>query len=196
MLPKRFSVKFFTTADIPLEKVIPIFQRWIQRQVLEGLLIDVADYQHVQNGPGVILIGDAGDYAIDLNEGRPGILYLRKRQIPTSLQAALQQAFRLNIAASQLLQAESTLGKPEMDYTTAQIALLDRLNTPNAPETFAALEAEITAFANAMYAGDSVEVELIKNDSREPLIIQIKTSATVDADTLLERLNSSEIVTN
>ncbi len=196
MLPKRLSVKFFTAADISLEKVVPVFQRWIQRQAVAGLLIDVADYQHVQNGPGVILIGDEGDYAIDLNGGRAGMLYLRKRQMPATLQAALVLAFRLNIAASLALQTESSLGKPEMDYSCAHITFLDRLNTPNSLETFAALQAEVETFAAALYAADSVEVELVQSDSREPLTIQIKTPATVSGETLLERLDKTEIVTN
>ena len=196
MLPKRLSVKFFTTSDIPMDKVVAVFQRWIQRQAVEGLLIDVADYHHVHNGPGVILIGDEGDYAIDLKDGRPGMLYMRKRQMPDTLQDALNLAFRLNIAASQLLKAESTLRKPETDFATAHITLLDRLNTPNSPETFAALQTEITAFANALYAGDTVTVDRVQTNPREPLTIQIKTSGAMDAAALLERLNSSEIVTN
>ena len=196
MLPKRLSIKFFTAAEIPLEKVVPVFQRWIQRQTVEGLLIDVADYQHVQAGPGVILIGDEGDYAIDLNGNRPGMLYLRKRQMPGTLQEALQLAFRLNVAASLALQAESTLGKPEMDFSTAHITFLDRLNTPNKKETFEAIKAEITAFAAALYSGENAVVALVQSDPREPLTIQISTPGPVDAATLLERLNSNAIMTN
>ena len=87
MLPRRFSVKYFVSspAHVELSKFVPIFQRWIQRQLVEGLLIDVAAYEHVYQGPGIVLIGDEGDYSLDIRDGRPGLMYTRKRQIDGQL---------------------------------------------------------------------------------------------------------------
>jgi len=41
--------------DVDLEPLIPVFHNWIQGQVFEELLLDVADYRHVHEGPGVVL---------------------------------------------------------------------------------------------------------------------------------------------
>jgi hypothetical protein len=37
---------------IDLEAVIPVFHRWIQEQIFDELLLDVANYSHVPDGPG------------------------------------------------------------------------------------------------------------------------------------------------
>ena len=41
--------------EVDLEPLIPVFHGWIQDQVCEELLLDVADYRHVYAGPGVVL---------------------------------------------------------------------------------------------------------------------------------------------
>ncbi len=43
---------------IRLDDFIPLFHRWIQEQAIDGhLLIDVHDYSHIQQGPGILLVG-------------------------------------------------------------------------------------------------------------------------------------------
>jgi len=73
----RISVKYFVTDPtvVNLDEIVPVFHRWIQNQSVEGFLIDVADYKHVCQGPGVVLIGHEADYALDMTGGRPGLLY-------------------------------------------------------------------------------------------------------------------------
>ena len=39
--------------DLDLDGVIPVFHSWIQDQVTDELLLDVADYRHVYGGPGI-----------------------------------------------------------------------------------------------------------------------------------------------
>ena len=59
---------------------VGLFHTWIQRRFLDGTPIDVADYKHVPDGPGIMLIGHEADRALDMGEGRPGVLYQRKRE--------------------------------------------------------------------------------------------------------------------
>src|SRR5690606_13498875 len=108
MLPRRFSVKYFVSnpEHVELSKFVPIFQRWIQRDLVEGLLIDVAAYEHVHEGPGILLIGDEGDYSLDIRDGRPGLMYTRKRQITGTLPDVLRVSTRLALIAVQKLLAE------------------------------------------------------------------------------------------
>ena len=68
MLAQQLSVKIFAhdPAAVQPAAFIPIFHRWIQESRLaDRLLIDVADYRHVANGPGVLLIGHEAHYALD-----------------------------------------------------------------------------------------------------------------------------------
>src|ERR1700716_4440222 len=82
---------------------IPIFHRWIQDRVCPEMLIDVADYRHVPNGPGVMLIAHEANYSLDNTKGRLGLLYSRK-QAGGAAQENLKQAFDAAIAACQRLQ--------------------------------------------------------------------------------------------
>ena len=60
-----------------------VFHKWIQGQVFENhLLIDIADYKHVYQGPSIMLVGYEADFIIDLAGGRAGFLYVRKRSWP------------------------------------------------------------------------------------------------------------------
>src|ERR1700689_1480437 len=56
--------------QIDLEPLIPIFHSWIEGKIFEELLLDVADYRHVPEGPGVVLIGLQADYGGDKTVGR------------------------------------------------------------------------------------------------------------------------------
>ena len=66
---------------IALTDAIAVFHRWIQTSAVPGLLIDVADYSHVVNGPGVVLIGHESYYSLDVSKGRLGLLYQRKAKV-------------------------------------------------------------------------------------------------------------------
>ncbi|GAB4579544.1 MAG: hypothetical protein Fur0022_22820 [Anaerolineales bacterium] len=178
MTPKRYSVKFFieNPAAVHLPAFIPIFHRWIQTRAVEGLLIDVADYKHVHNGPGILLIGYEGDYALDTNGGRPGLRYIRKRETPASLEDGLREAFRLARNACQTLENDLALGG-EIHFNPAEIELtfLDRLNTPNTPETFHALQSTISNALSAHFPDGNFTLEPDFSDPRRPLIIRINT---------------------
>ena len=74
MTPHRLYAKLFTEAGPPvsLPAFIPVFHRWIERQDVDELLLDVHDYGHVPDGPGILLVAHEADYAFDLSGGRPG----------------------------------------------------------------------------------------------------------------------------
>ena len=79
---------------LDLEPLIPIFHSWIQDKIFEERLLDIADYRHVHNGPGVVLIGHEGDYAVDNTDGHLGVRYNRKAALEGSNRDRLKQAAR------------------------------------------------------------------------------------------------------
>ena len=173
--PKRFAVKYFAQGDIAfdLAVLVPVFQRWIQEHTVEGLLIDVADYKHVHQGPGVLLIGHEADYSFDLRGGRPGLLYTRKRDVQESLIDNLTLAFRLAQDACQHLEAEPAVNGLRFAYEEAEILFLDRLAAPNTPQMFEELRSDVQQVAGSLYQTESVQVSAIEPDTRLPLTIRI-----------------------
>ena len=93
----KYELKLFVedASGVDLEEFIPIFHHWIQTQELEELLIDVADYRHVPHGPGVVLITHDAHYAMDLADGRLGLLYSRRRETHPCLGVIQSVADRL-----------------------------------------------------------------------------------------------------
>ena len=79
----KLQLKIYLTPEsaraVDIEDLIPVFHRWIKQRLLPELTIDVANYRHVPQGPGVVLIGHGSDYFMDEGEGRPGLLHNRKR---------------------------------------------------------------------------------------------------------------------
>src|SRR6185295_6213745 len=101
---QHIAVKIYAKGALDLGKVIPAFHSWIQKNATDDVLIDVADYRHVPAGPGIVLVGHHGNFALDLGpENRPGMLFVQKTKrdgankdrITHALKRALQGAARL-----------------------------------------------------------------------------------------------------
>ena len=81
---QKFGIKFYLTINgsIDSKDFIPVFHNWIQDKVVDDhLLIDVADYSHIPDGPGVMLIAHEGHFSLDQENHQPGIMYMRKTDI-------------------------------------------------------------------------------------------------------------------
>ena len=195
MQPKRLSVKFYIEQphEINLPECVTVFQQWIQRQAVEGMLIDVVDYKHVHHGPGVVLIAHEADYGLDLGEGRPGLLYVRKRDVPPTLETSLHTAFRQALLATKELATEPSLPGLRFNYSEVRIAFIDRLNTPNTLEAFEATVSDVRTFLETLY--EDVEISRAGDDPRDLLEFAIKTSNAADVDSLLAKLGQTERVT-
>jgi hypothetical protein len=177
----RLSVKVFAPAGAPgapgpagvkPRDLIPIFHRFIQGRGFPELApdqwIDVADYSHVHEGPGVLLIGDAADYGVDVDDGGLGLRYTRKRAMGAlggDLTAQLTTAARTTLAFARRLEAELALhGRLTFDLTRLRVRLLDRLHAPNTAEAYAALEPALRGAAVNLYDERSVAVGRVLDD--------------------------------
>ena len=191
MTPKRLSVKLFATNPevVEIEAYTAVLQRWIQDHVVEGLLIDVVDYKHMHHGPGIVLIGDEGDYAVDLRDGRPGVSYIIKRHDFELGQQLLEHAARLVLNAAVLLEAEESLNGIQFDYSELKVEFQDRLNFRNQPETWEKAQPVINGFADKIYV-EGAQIENAHEDQREVFAVRVKAEQDVSANVLLERLVS------
>ncbi len=181
---QHINVKFFieNPESVNLADYSAVFNTWIQRHALEELLIDVADYLHVHNGPGLILIGHEADYSLDIRAGRLGLLYNRKGQLEGTTQEKLAQAVRAALTAAQLLEKENGL---KFNGQEVQVIINDRLLTPNKVETFAALEPELKTFFDKLYSG--TEYSITNNaDPRERFTVNVKAANPFEVETLLK----------
>lgn len=184
---QHINIKFFVENPeaVKVEKFRGVFNTWIQKHALDELLIDVADYLHLHHGPGMILVGHEANYSLDFTDGKLGLLYNRKAQLEGGTREKLTQAARAALTAAKLLEKEGV----KLNTREAQIIVNDRLSAPNTAETFAALEADLKDFFGALYK--SADFELIRNasDPRERFTVNVKTSAALSVEALLQNLS-------
>jgi hypothetical protein len=186
MLSERLQLKMYLepSAHFELEALIPVFHRFIRDQVIKELMIDVVDYSHVPDGPGVVLIGHAADYYVGSLDGRPGLVYSRKRAAPAP-EARLEDALRRLVNFGRLLEQDSSV-KLRFRSNELSLRLTDRLNAVNDDASFSAAKAEVEQVFGRAYGG-SIAVERVL-ELKGPLALAIKTSATPSLEALLEKL--------
>ncbi|MDB5336045.1 MAG: hypothetical protein JWN70_1664 [Planctomycetaceae bacterium] len=146
---QHVNVKVFLKEPqaLNLADVVPIFHRWIREGFLQEMLVDVADYRHVEAGPGVLLIGHEANYSLDNRENRLGLLYNRKASLDGTFQERLSQAYRAAIAACDRLEQEDIFrGILKFDRDTLDVFVNDRLLAPNTEESWQGLRGELEAF--------------------------------------------------
>jgi hypothetical protein len=140
---------------VDLEGVVPVFHSWIQEQSGEELLLDVASYTHVKDGPGVLLIGHEADYSLDVTDGRLGVRYNRKALLEGSNGSRLNQAALAALRALGRLESDGRLGGTiQFEGRRLEIFTNDRLLAPNSGETRQTADPELRAFVSRLTAGE------------------------------------------
>lgn len=186
---QHVNVKLFVDgSEAALEPLVPVFHRWIQEKPLEELLLDVADYRHVFNGPGVVLIGHEANYSLDNTDGKLGVLYNRKTPLDGTNQDRLKQAARAALNALQRLEAEPKLnGRIRFDGTRIQLIINDRFLAPNTAETRTAAEPELKKFYKTLFGGSEYNVSY-EEDPRRRFGVTLQTKQAISAEQLLANL--------
>jgi hypothetical protein len=187
----KIVVKFFAAdpASVRLDEFIPVFHRWIQKHAVEGMLIDVADYGHLPQGPGVVLVAHEADYFMDTMEGPLGLLYNRKTSSPGGLSDRIASAFRAAIEACVKLEAEPEFrGRLKFRAGEALFLANDRLNAPNNDDSVQALRADFSAALSKVYPSN-FDLRRVSTDARSRLTVKVTSrEAVADVSALLARL--------
>ena len=171
------------TQDEVWTRLIAVFGRWRHDEGEE--LVDLQDYAHVPNGPGIVLVSKRWVLSIDWSGGQPGVLLSTRRQLEGTLSERFVQATRLLLEKSLRLLAEEELKdvvKPRCGELS--IAVNDRVLFPDADAADAELRPEVEKLVTKLYAGASCEIERA-SDSGSRLKYRARAQDT-DALTLAE----------
>jgi hypothetical protein len=175
----KLAIKLFVKdgSAVDAHSIVPVFHRWIQTHALPNhMLIDVADYRHVQSGPGIVLISHEANLSLDADQGRVGLLYARKTPIEGSFEAKLRETFASAIFAASLLENEPSLeGRIRFRTDEVSFRINDRLFAPNTAETFNAIAPALEAFCKKLY-GAPVQLTHVQN---EELLFEVAIHAGV-----------------
>lgn len=184
---QRFCIKFYAQTPIKVDdaQFIDIFHTWIQRQVLPGVLIDVADYRHIARGPGVMLIGHEANLSMDRTDGRLGLVYQRKVEQQGPLPARVLNAVATTLSACALLENDTRLNG-ELSFSGNELLFVsnDRLRAPNNAKTERGLQEALAAVAQELYGRQDVRVDSDTPHPRGRTGLRIRASAPHDIVTL------------
>ena len=188
MEANQVAIKVYATdpSGVASERLIPVFHRWIHVDRLgsDKVLIDVADYSHVPNGPGVMIIGHEGHYGMDREGGRFGLLFARKRDAPGPLAGRLKEALVDALTAAVALEEEPALAlRFRGDALTVRI--MNRLCAPNEAATFEAARPALDDVLTRLL-GTAVTLSH-RADARGPFTVDVASPSTATAADLLER---------
>jgi len=171
---QHLNVRIFATRhDIDLGEAIPVFQRWIQDSVCEELLIDVADYRHVPNGPGVLLAAHQANYTFD----GASLTYHRKAVVEGTNQDKLLQAFFAALEACRRLEDDFGAGL-QFNGGRCEVAVNDRLLAPNTVGTWQALEPDFRTFFDNLFGHGAYQLEH-RGGPRELFRVSVESDSLV-----------------
>jgi hypothetical protein len=170
-------------------ELVPIFHRWIQTSAVPGqMLIDVADYSHVPDGPGIVLVAHEGNFSLDFAQGGIALTYLRKRSLPGSFTERLQAIARTAVAACRLLEDDPVIG-PRLRFRGGELVVLcnDRLIAPNTAAAREALQPVVERWLRTVYGTADCRISAA-DDPRERLQLCATASQPLSLRQLAERL--------
>jgi len=187
---QKIEIKFFAVErePVPLTAFIDLFHGWIQAS--DGVYHDVADYSHMHQGPGIVLVAPDFYVSVDETGGRRGFLFSQKAQLEGTNQERLVRVFRNALENCRRLQAEPALQrKVEFRFDEFEITLNDRLLAPNGEESYQAFTAEVEPFVSGLFGGAPISLQQ-ESDARRRVRLRIQAIAPVEVATLLHDLSS------
>ena len=162
----KFGIKLFFTdgTDYFSQKIIPVFHKWIQDKTIPNhLLIDVADYSHIADGPGVMLIAHEGHFSLHQECKKPGMMYMRKTSTKGDFAERFHTVFATAQHAAKLLES-STDHILDFSQKSFRFIANDRRLAANTNENRELYQDEIAMILEKKFSGNSWNYSEISNE--------------------------------
>src|SRR6185437_909486 len=141
---------------------------------------------------GTLLITLEANFSTDREDGKLGLLYVRKLPIndAATFPERLRAVLRPTLEAMHRLEEEPTLGG-KIKFRTDEFLfrIYDRLLGPNNPETFAAVKPELEALVSELYGSAPVALEF-KPSAQALFEVHVKAVGSPTVGKLLNRLSA------
>jgi rhodanese-related sulfurtransferase len=186
MNPRRLKVTFPPAGPLPdLGGAIEAFHRFIQRGLVEGLILDVADYRHVPQGPGVLLVG----HDVDFGLAEDGFSVVRKRSLDDDAATQLRDALRMGLGALEAV-ADDVAFDVAIDRARFTVTVFDRsLGGPN--EVADGLRDAIAPVVAELYGQDAKLAAVEASDPRQAAAVHVEADPQA-AGGVLEALGGAQ----
>ena len=154
------------------------------------IFIDVADYQHVQDGPVTLLVGHYVNYSLDATGRRLGLLYDYKHPIEGSNEDKIRSSLIGVLRVAQRLEADPGFpasGKPRFKAGELRFIVNSRAAAPNIADTLEAVKPDLVRVLAQAFGGDGFSIEHLA-DPRQRFSVQVTAKGTLVLAEMIKRL--------
>ena len=179
---QKFGIKLFLNVsnDFNSRDFIPVFHNWIQDKAIDDhLLIDVVDYSHISDGPGVMLIAHEGNFSLDQESQQPGIMYMRKTEIAGSFTERFNLVLSIVINAAKLLSDNNISKQVDFKPNSLRFIANDRLYAENTADNQDLYKRKIQKVLDGKYSDSQFEFRDV-SDKNERLAFTVNFSNDID----------------
>jgi len=179
---QKFGVKLFfnMNGSYSSQDFMPVFHNWIQDKVIDDhLLIDVADYSHIPDGPGVMLIAHEGNFSLDQESQHPGIMYMRKTEIAGSFKERFNKVLSTVIKAANRLNDNNVSKQVDFTLNSFRFIANDRLYAENTADNQDLYKLKIQKALDGKYSDSQIKFKDV-SDKNERLAFTVTFSNEID----------------
>ena len=179
---QKFGIKLHLTTNGSFDSkdFIPVFHNWIQDKVVDDhLLIDVADYSHIPDGPGVMLIAHEGHFSLDQENYQSGIMYMRKTEIEGDFIQRFNKVLTTTIEAANRLTKNNINKDVDFKNNSFRFIANDRLCAENTADNQELYKQEIQKALNNKYLDSNLEFEDVSAEN-ERLAFTVRFSSEIN----------------
>lgn len=168
-----------------------VFNNWIPNS--PEIFIDVADYQHVHDGPLTLLVGHYVDYSLDASDSRLGtpslgLVYNCKKPMEGDNRSKLVSTLRSLLSAGKRLEADPVFeGKLSFDAKELDFIVNDRALAPYHDRAYKELKGDLDWFFSQLYGEGQYTLEPETNPKKR-FAVEITSIKSLTLNELLGKL--------
>ena len=160
------KIKYIQT---DIESFVPLFHNWIQEdRIPNHIMVDVANYKHIPDGPGIMLIAHEGHFSLDFEDNDLGLLYMRKTPLGDNISETLSSIQQILDFAVELIKTDPKVCEKIEFSEQYQLISNDRYEFPNDVES----ERKLLLAASGVFSDAVISVPEIFKGSRLKINIQ------------------------
>jgi hypothetical protein len=173
-------------AEAEPDEFFKVFSGWIPES--PEIFIDVADYQHVQDGPVVILVGHYLNLSLDHTGRRLGLLYDYKHPMDGSNEEKLRSTLIGLLRVAKRLEEEAAFThKPSFNAGDLVFIVNSRALAPNTAETLEAVKPDLIKVLEKAYGAGNFTLDHL-TDPRQRFMVKVTAKGKPALDEILRRL--------
>ena len=165
---QKFGIKLYLTTNGSFDSkdFIPVFHNWIQDKALsDHILIDVADYSHIPDGPGVMLIAHEGHFSLDQENRQPGMMYMRRSELEGDFKKRFIHVLSIAIQAANRLRNNKINKEVDFIHNSFRFMTNDRRVAENTYENQNLYKDKVQSALSELYPTCKFEYEDISKEN-------------------------------